>query len=573
MQANIPAKESMHFDVIIVGAGPAGLATAIRLAQLAKAANTNLEICILEKGAEVGAHILSGAVLEPTALNELLPDWQTMSAPITTKAVHDSFYYLTKTKSVLLPTPAPMQNHGNYIISLSQVCRWLGTIAESLGIQIFPGFAATEAMFNPHGEVIGVTTGDQGISKLGVHKNNYQPGMDLFAKYTILAEGCRGSLSQQLIKTFNLAADSAPQTYALGIKELWEIPPAQHKAGHVIHTVGWPLDHSTYGGSFIYYLQPNYLALGFAIGLDYANPYLNPFAELQRFKHHPKIQPLLKDGKRIAYGARCINEGGLQSMPKLTFPGGMLVGCSAGFLNVPKIKGIHTAMKSGMLAAEAMFQELDTSPKSQETTGSSTALPELSTSSRKQETTRSTAATVYEKNIRNSWIWKELTSVRNIRPAFRFGFWPGMAYAALDTYVFRGHAPWTFTHHPDHTATKAANTCQPIEYPKPDNIISFDILSSVKLANTYHDEDQPVHLKLTNPSVAIDINLTIYAAPEQRFCPAQVYEIVTLDNQPPKLQINAQNCIHCKACDIKDPTQNITWTPPEGGGGPNYTNM
>lgn len=490
-----------------------------------------------------------------------------------------------------------MRNHNNYIVSLSQVCRWLATIAESLGVQIFPGFAATNAIFNSAGEVIGVATGDHGLNKAGVAKDNFQPGINLYAKYTVLAEGCRGSLSQQLIKHFHLngepnrqhscssKGEGYPQTYALGIKELWQIPTSQHKSGHIIHTVGWPLDRHTYGGSFIYYLEPSYLAIGFAVGLDYKNPYLNPFAELQRFKQHPKIKPLFANGTRIAYGARCINEGGIQSIPKLEFPGGVLVGCSAGFLNVPKIKGIHTAMKSGMLAAEAIFTQLP--PIDQE----------------QPKTKQSACAGTYETSVRNSWIWSELKVVRNIRPAFRAGFWLGMLYAAIDTYLLRGKAPWTFKHKADHTTLKPAATCKKIEYLKPDNVISFDILSSVNLANTYHPEDQPVHLKLTDLDRAIATNFKIYAAPEQRFCPAQVYEFVIAtanansnisvhnDNDAStstdniknsntdttilntRLQINASNCIHCKACDIKDPTQNITWTPPEGGSGPNYTNM
>lgn len=546
-------QETLEFDIVIVGAGPSGLASAIRLAQLAKTTQRQLDICIIEKGAEVGAHILSGAVLEPRALDELLPNWRELNSPITTPATSDAFYYLTEQHSVRLPTPPQMRNHHNYIVSLSQVCRWLARLAEELGVQIFPSFAATKLLYNAQGEVTGIATGDQGLDKHGKPKANFQPGINIRSKYyTVLAEGCRGSISQQLMTKFNLRSSCAPQTYGLGIKELWEIPAEQHQAGKVIHTIGWPLANDCYGGSFIYHLQPNYLALGLVVGLDYNNPYLNPFAELQRFKHHPLIKPLLVNGKRLAYGARSINEGGWQSIPKLVFPGGILIGCGAGFLNVPKIKGTHTAMKSGMLAAEAMFNAIQQNP----------AAPEK-------------VLTAYEQSIRASWIYEELYRARNIRPVFRYGLWPGMLNAAIDTYLLRGKAPWTFTHHADHQQLKLANNCKAISYPKPDNKISFDILSSVNLANTYHEEDQPVHLRLAKPNVTIDINLKLYDAPEQRYCPAQVYEIINLATNvsQPKLQINAANCIHCKACDIKDPTQNITWVPPEGGGGPNYTNM
>lgn len=535
-------RESMEFDVIIVGAGPAGLSAAIRLAQL----NANLSICVLDKAAEVGGQILSGAVIEPRALNELIPDWKEKGAPLNTPVTNDQFLWLTENKSFRLPTPPQMNNHGNYIISLGELCRWLGSFAENLGINIFPGFAATDIIYE-NSMVCGVITGDKGVDKHGKPTSNYQPGMNLYAKQTFFAEGCRGSLTQTLFNRFNLREHCDPQTYGLGIKELWEIPENQHQAGSVIHTIGWPLNSQTYGGSFIYHLGENLLATGFVIGLDYKNPYLNPYEEFQRFKNHPTIRTLFEKGKRIAYGARSLNEGGLQSIPKLTFPGGLIIGCAAGFLNVPKIKGIHTAMKSGMLAAESVMPLL-------------------------QKTSREECAD-FSLNIKSSWINKELHQVRNIRPAMNWGLLPGLAYAALDTYVFRGHAPWTLHNHNDYQQLQPAKNFKKIDYPKHDNKITFDLMSSVFLTQSKHDEDQPCHLKLLNPDTPVDINLKIYAAPEQRYCPAGVYEFVLNAENKSYFQINSANCVHCKACDIKDPTQNIVWTPPEGGSGPNYTMM
>jgi electron-transferring-flavoprotein dehydrogenase len=535
-------RESMEFDVIIVGAGPAGLSAAIRLAQL----NANLSICVLDKAAEIGGQILSGAVLEPRALHELIPDWKEKGAPLHTPVTSDQFLWLSEKKSLRLPTPPQMNNHGNYIISLGELCRWLGSYAENLGVNIFPSFAATDIIYE-NGVVCGVITGDKGVDKHGKPTNSYQPGMNLYAKQTFFAEGCRGSLTQTLFSRFNLREHCDPQTYGLGIKELWEIPENQHQSGSVIHTIGWPLDAKTYGGSFIYHFGKNLLATGFVVGLDYKNPYLNPYEEFQRFKTHPSICSLFENGKRIAYGARSLNEGGFQSIPKLTFPGGLIIGCAAGFLNVPKIKGIHTAMKSGMVAAESV-------------------MPLLQKSIREE-------CIDFTLQIKSSWITKELYQVRNIRPAMSWGLLPGLAYAALDTYILRGKAPWTLHNHNDYSQLKPAKECNKIEYPKHDNKITFDLMSSVFLTQSQHDENQPCHLKLLNPDTPVDINLKIYDAPEQRYCPAGVYEFVRDSNNQPYLQINSANCVHCKACDIKDPTQNIIWTPPEGGSGPNYTMM
>ena len=541
-------RESMQVDVVIIGAGPAGLATAIRLGQLAKQQQKPLNICVLEKGAAIGSHIISGAVLEPRALDELLPDWRTQGAPILTKAQQDNFWLLTENASITLPTPPQMSNRNNYIISLSQLCRWLAMQAEALGIQIFPGFAATKVLYDQQNRVIGIETGDMGVSKTGDKKANYQPGINILAKYTVYAEGARGSLTKTVIEKFNLQQNSDPQTYALGIKELWEIPKEQHKPGTVIHTVGWPLDHNTYGGSFIYHLDQNIISIGLVVGLDYKNPYLSPYDEMQRFKQHPKIKTILENGRCIEYGARVINEGGLQSIPKLYFPGGVLVGCAAGFVNVPKIKGIHTAIKSGMLAAESIFVGLKQSEYPSELNS-------------------------YEQAVKASWVWPELTAVRNIRPAFRYGLWFGLAYAAFDTYCLRGKAPWTLHNYADHLQLQPAAKYSSINYPKYDGKLSFDKMTSVSRSNIKQPEDQPAHLILAKPQNAIDINLVKYNSPEQRYCPAGVYEIIQLTNQKPYLQINAQNCVHCKACDIKDPTQNINWTPTEGGGGPNFSQM
>ena len=541
-------RESMEFDVVIVGAGPAGLAAAIRLAQLAEEAGEEVSVCVLEKGSEVGAHILSGAVMEPRAINELVPDWKERGAPLLTAVKKDRFLYLTEKRAVRLPTPPQMANHGNYIISLGNVCRWLAGEAEALGVAIFPGFAAAEVLFHDDGSVKGVATGDMGIGRDGSPKDTFEPGIELHARQVLFAEGCRGHLSRQLMDRFGLREGVQPQTYGIGIKELWEVDPERHEPGTVIHTAGWPMDGRTYGGSFLYHLDDNQVAVGFVVGLDYENPWLSPFEEFQRFKTHPAIRPFFEGGKRIAYGARAINEGGFQSIPRLTFPGGMLIGCAAGFLNVPKIKGSHTAMKSGMTAAEAAFDWL-----TGETEGGSEVLS-------------------YGERLRQTWLWDELYRVRNIRPSFHGGFVQGFLYSAIDTVILRGRAPWTFRHRPDHESLKPKNACQAIDYPPPDGEITFDRASSVYLSSTNHEEDQPVHLTLKDASVPVDINLALYDAPEQRYCPAGVYEIIE-DDDGARLQINAQNCVHCKTCDIKDPTQNIVWVTPEGGGGPNYPNM
>ncbi|KTC93823.1 electron transferring flavoprotein dehydrogenase [Legionella drozanskii LLAP-1] len=539
--------ESMEYDIVIVGAGPAGLSAAIKLKQLAAKENKEITVCILEKGAQVGAHILSGAVIELRSLKELLPDnWQ--DAPLDTAVTEDSFYFLTEERAYHLPTPSPMRNHGNYIISLGELCRFLATEAEKLGCEIYPGFAATEVLYNEQNQVIGVSTGSVGIDRNGNKSANYQPGMQLHAKQTLFAEGCRGQLSQTLMQHYHLRDKAQPQTYGIGIKEVWQVLEEKHRPGKVIHTVGWPMDNQTYGGSFIYHLSNRRVAIGFVVGLDYKNPWLNPFAELQRFKTHPLVKDLLTDGERISYGARALNEGGWQSIPKLTFPGGALIGDCAGFLNVPKIKGIHTSMQSGMLAAEACF-ELLTQPEEAEV--------EL-----KQ----------YPEKIKKSWLFNELYRVRNIRPGFRHGLWFGLINAAFETYISFGRSPWTLKNHDDYTSLTPADKAKKIDYPKPDGILTFDKLSSVYLSNTYHEENQPCHLKLRNPILTIRVNYQQYDSPETRYCPAAVYEIVE-EEKGPRLQINAQNCIHCKTCDIKDPRQNIIWQAPEGGGGPNYVDM
>jgi len=534
-------REAMEFDVVIVGAGPSGLAAAIRLKQIAPDAS----VCLVEKGGEVGAHILSGAVVEPRALDELIPDWRDKDAPLTTKASDDRFLFLTATRSFKLPTPPQMNNHGNYIVSLGNVCRWLAQQAEALGVEIYPGFAAAEVL-EEGGRVVGVATGDMGIGRDGQPTENFQRGIELRATYTLFAEGCRGSLSKRLIARYDLRAGRDMQTYALGIKELWEIPAANHKPGLIEHSVGWPLDRGTYGGSFLYHFGENLVSYGFVVGLDYSNPWLSPFEEMQRFKTHPAVRGHFEGGRRISYGARALNEGGLQSIPKLTFPGGALIGDAAGFMNVPKIKGSHTSMKSGMLAADAIAEALADG--------------------------RPAEPASYPDKLRASWVWDELSGVRNIRPSFaKFGMWGGLAYSALDTYLFRGKAPWTFHHpHKDNETLVEADKAPKIAYPRPDGVLTFDRLSSVFISNTNHEENQPGHLHLLDPSKAISVNWDHYRSPETRYCPAGVYEIVGAEEGHPQLQINAQNCVHCKTCDIKDPTQNIDWVTPEGSGGPNY---
>ncbi len=539
------AREQMEYDVVVVGAGPSGLAAAIRLKQLAAMEGREIAVCVVEKGSEVGAHILSGAVFEPRALDELIPDWRERGAPLVTLASEDRFLLLTGSRALRLPTPPQMHNHGNYIISLGNLCRWLAGEAEALGVEIYPGFAAAGVLYDDAGRVRGVATGDMGIGKDGRPTERYQPGVELLGKETLFAEGCRGSLTKTLVERFRLRDGIDPQTYAIGIKELWEAAPSRHQPGLVVHTVGWPLDTGTYGGSFLYHLEDRQIAVGFVIGLDYKNPFLNPFEEFQRFKTHPAIRPFFEDGQRISYGARALNEGGFQSIPRLDFPGGALVGCAAGFLNVPKIKGSHTAMKSGMVAAEAIFRRLSGDDRAS-----------------------------VRGALEQSWVWDELRRVRNIRPSFRWGLWAGLAYSALDTYVLHGAAPWTFHNHADHTSLVPADRAQKIAYPRPDGRITFDRLSSVFISNTNHEEDQPAHLKLRDPAKAIAVNYRLYDLPEQRYCPAGVYEIVHPEGAGnPYLQINAQNCVHCKTCDIKDPGQNIDWVVPEGGGGPNYPNM
>ncbi|MBT6257542.1 MAG: electron transfer flavoprotein-ubiquinone oxidoreductase [Alphaproteobacteria bacterium] len=542
-------RESMEFDVVIVGGGPSGLSAAIRLKQRAEEEGREINVCLIEKGAEIGAHILSGAVLEPRALNELIPDWAEKGAPLDTPVKNDKFMYLTKTGAFRLPTPPQMNNHGNYIISLGNFCRWLGEQAEAMGVEIYPGFPAAEVLYDDNGHVRGIATGDMGRDKNGEPTEAFEPGMELLGKQTIFAEGCRGHLTKTLFDKYDLREGKDPQTYAIGIKELWDIDPAKSEPGKVWHSVGWPVSSDVYGGSFLYHLNGNQVAVGYVIGLDYKNPHLSPFDEFQRFKMHPKVKDVFEGGRRVSYGARALNEGGFQSIPKLTFPGGCLVGCTAGFLNVPKIKGTHTSMKSGMLAADAVFDAIADDAAGVEPVS-------------------------YGEKIEASWLWTELHRVRNIRPGFSRGLWLGMAYAGLDTYILRGRAPWTFKHHSDHDQLKPAAEMPKIEYPKPDGVVSFDRNSSVYLSGTNHTDGQPVHLQLKDASIPIDHNLALYDAPEQRYCPAGVYEIVRDDDgNNPRLQINSQNCVHCKTCDIKDPTQNITWVTPEGGGGPAYPNM
>jgi len=535
-------REIMEYDVLVVGGGPSGLAAAIRLKQLAAEQGAEISVCLIEKGAEIGAHLLSGAVLEPRSLTELFPDWQQRGAPLETAVTSDKFYYLTSSVSVRLPTPPQMNNHGNYVISLGALAKWMATEAEALGVEIYAGFAGAEVLYNEDGSVAGVATGDMGVAKDGTHKPDYTEGVELRAKQTIFAEGARGSLTKTLLQKFDLTAGKQPQTYSLGVKEIWEIDPAKFQKGLTVHTIGWPLDSKTYGGGWCYHFGQNRVSIGFVTGLDYTNPYLSPYEEMQRYKTHPMFAELLKGGRRIAYGARAIVTGGLQALPKLTFPGGVLVGDTAGFLNVPKIKGNHTAMKSGILAAEAVFALLQGSGNE---------------------------AADYQQRFEKSWLHDEIHRVRNIKPAFKLGLWLALAYGALDTFILRGKAPWTFKTKAVHTTLKPVKDVQPIVYPKPDGVLTFDRLTSVALTNTFHAEDQPVHLQLLRGAqVMRDVNHDVYASPETRYCPAGVYEFVD-----DKFIINAQNCIHCKTCDIKDVTQNINWVVPEGGGGPNYGEM
>ncbi|MGB5206931.1 MAG: electron transfer flavoprotein-ubiquinone oxidoreductase [Azonexus sp.] len=546
-------REAMEFDVVIVGGGPAGLASAIRLKQMAVEKGSDVSVCLIEKGAEIGAHILSGAVMDPRALNELLPDWKQDGAPLNAPVSEDRFFILSendanRVSNTLLPKC--FHNEGNYVISLGNLCRWLGVQAEALGVEIYPGFAGAEVLFNENGAVKGVATGDMGRLRDGSEGSNFQPGMELLGKYTFFAEGCRGHLGKQLEAQFRLRDGVDPQTYGIGIKELWEIRPENHQLGLVVHSGGWPMEPDTYGGGFLYHLENNQVAVGLVLGLGYANPYLSPFEEFQRYKTHPEISKFLAGGKRIAYGARALTAGGLQSLPRLTFPGGVLVGDDAGFLNAARIKGSHCAIKSGMLAAESCFAALAAVRQHDELTS-------------------------YPEAFRNSWLYDELYRARNFKPWMNKGLKLGSLMFGIDQIVFGGKAPWTLHNKtPDHAKLKPAAECLPIAYPKPDGILTFDRLSSVFLSSTNHEEDQPCHLQLKDTAVPISINLARYDAPEQRFCPAGVYEILH-DEQGnnPRLQINAQNCVHCKTCDIKDPTQNINWVTPQGGEGPTYPNM